>query len=233
MRVVSLVPSVTETLLAWGIEPVAVTRFCEQPDYPTVGGTKNPDVDAIAALRPDLVIMDKEENNREHADALLAAGVPLHVTHVTSVDDVTGCLADLAAAVDAPAPPVPAGPGPAPSRRIRAWIPIWRRPWMTVNAATYGSTILAGAGIDNVAAGADTPYPETTLDEAAAGHPDVVLAPSEPYPFRDKHVEELAVVAPVRLVEGKDLFWWGARTGPARRRLADLARELAGDLPPS
>ncbi|HLY83760.1 MAG TPA: helical backbone metal receptor, partial [Acidimicrobiales bacterium] len=62
LRVVSLVPSVTETLLAWGVVPLAVTRFCEQPDLPTVGGTKDPDLGAIVALRPDLVVVDREEN---------------------------------------------------------------------------------------------------------------------------------------------------------------------------
>src|SRR5262245_35700425 len=74
VRVVSLVPSVTETLLDWGIRPVAVTRFCEQPGFPTVGGTKDPDVAAIVALEPDLVVVNDEENRREDADALAAAG---------------------------------------------------------------------------------------------------------------------------------------------------------------
>ena len=79
MRVVSLVPSVTETLLAWDIAPIAVTRFCEQPDLPHVGGTKDPDVDAIVALRPDLVVMCDEENRREDADALRPPACPIHV----------------------------------------------------------------------------------------------------------------------------------------------------------
>jgi ABC-type hemin transport system substrate-binding protein len=118
VRVVSLVPSVTETLLAWGIAPVAVTRFCEQPGFVTVGGTKDPDVAAIVALRPDLVVVDNEENRRDDADALRAAGLALHVTTVHSVADVAPCLEALAAAVHAPfrpqgvnewAPPGPSG----------------------------------------------------------------------------------------------------------------------------
>ena len=75
MRVVSLVPSVTETLLAWGVEPVAVTRFCEQPALRAVGGTKDPDIGAIVALAPDLVVVNDEENRREDAEALGAAGL--------------------------------------------------------------------------------------------------------------------------------------------------------------
>ncbi len=113
MRVVSLVPSVTETLLAWGVTPVAVTRFCEAPGVPTVGGTKNPDVDAIVALSPDLVVMDKEENRVVDAEALQQAGLDVHPTHVTSLSDVAPTLARLAAAVGSAAP-APARPGPRP-----------------------------------------------------------------------------------------------------------------------
>ena len=92
MRVVSLVPSVTETLLAWGITPVAVTRFCEHPELVHVGGTKDPDVAAIVTLAPDLVVVNDEENRREDADALDAAGLDVHVVQIASVDDVAPAL---------------------------------------------------------------------------------------------------------------------------------------------
>jgi ABC-type hemin transport system substrate-binding protein len=107
LRVVSLVPSVTETLLAWEIEPVAVTRFCEQPGYPTVGGTKNPDVAGIVALRPDLVVVDREENRAEDASALEQAGICLHVLHIRSVADVPAALLGLRAALGLPDAPRP------------------------------------------------------------------------------------------------------------------------------
>ncbi|HEY1280323.1 MAG TPA: helical backbone metal receptor [Acidimicrobiales bacterium] len=236
MRVVSLVPSVTETLLEWGIRPVAVTRFCEQPGFPTVGGTKDPDVAAIVVLEPDLVVVNDEENRREDADALAAAGIPLHVTAVRSVADVPPFLTALAAAVGLdppPSPPLaPVGAESAPwadtseeeggrERRRRAFVPIWRRPWMTMNADTYGSSVLAAIGVDNVYADAAERYPTVELDDAAARHPDIVLAPSEPYPFRARHVAELrTVAADVRLVDGRDLFWWGTRTAGALKRLA-------------
>ena len=100
MKVVSLVPSVTETLLAWEVVPVACTRFCEQPSLPHVGGTKDPDVAAIVELAPDLVVMDEEENRREDAEALAAAGLDVFVTAVRSVEDVAPTLGRLAAAVD-------------------------------------------------------------------------------------------------------------------------------------
>ena len=95
LRVVSLVPSVTETLIEWGIEPVAVTRFREQPDLRSVGGTKDPDVDAIVELAPELVVMNDEENRLEDADALRAAGITIHVVHVESVDHVFDALQGL------------------------------------------------------------------------------------------------------------------------------------------
>jgi ABC-type Fe3+-hydroxamate transport system substrate-binding protein len=114
------------------------------------------------------------------------------------------------------AAPWPAGAPP----RARAFVPIWRRPWMSLAAGTYGSSLLAALGVANVFAGAGRRYPEVTLDDARATRPDVVLAPSEPYPFRERHVEELSSVAPVVLVDGQDLFWWGARTPDALTRLA-------------
>jgi len=178
-RVVSLVPSVTETLLAWGVRPAAVTRFCEAPGVPAVGGTKNPDVAAIVSLSPDVVVMDREENRAEDADALTAAGITVHVTHVRSVDDVARCLDGLAVALglsvdDEPESPGPHGgsagttgnPVPVGRTLPRAWVPIWRRPWMSISAATYGSSILAAAGIANVCAGAPEPYPRMTIEDA-------------------------------------------------------------------
>ena len=78
-RVVSLVPSVTETLLAWGVTPVACTRFCEQPDLRPIGGTKDPDVAAIVELAPDLVVVNDQENRIEDHAALVAAGLDVHV----------------------------------------------------------------------------------------------------------------------------------------------------------
>lgn len=237
-RVVSLVPSITETLLAWGVTPLAVTRFCEAPGIPTVGGTKNPDVAAIVASSPDLVVMDKEENRAVDAEALEADGVAVHVTRVRGVLDVAPTLARLAAALGLPA--AAAGGDSAPRPKIRppsaettthasprAWVPIWRRPWMTISGETYGSSILAAAGIQNIYEDAPDPYPQVSLEGVAALRPDVVLAPSEPYVFAERHRGELEVLAPVTFVDGQDLFWWGSRTPAALARLEQLATALA------
>jgi ABC-type Fe3+-hydroxamate transport system substrate-binding protein len=218
VRVVSLVPSVTETLLAWGVEPVACTRFCEQPALRHVGGTKDPDVAAIIGLSPDLVVMCDEENRREDAAALEAAGVEVHSCSPRSVADVGPALEALARAVAVEG--VEVRPEvPSPPLGLRAFVPIWRRPWMSLAAGTYGSSILDAIGVANVFADHPDRYPEVTLEEAAELRPDVVLLPDEPYPFGPRHHGEAAAVAPVVPVDGQDLFWWGVRTPAAIRRL--------------
>jgi ABC-type Fe3+-hydroxamate transport system substrate-binding protein len=226
VRAVSLVPSVTETLLAWGITPVACTRFCEQPILPHVGGTKDPDVDAIIRLAPDVVVVDEEENRREDAEALQAAGLTVHVMAVRSLDDLNQQLVDLAERVDV-TPPAASTLQPRPLQDVDVWVPIWRRPWMTIGGDTYGSVLLTAAGATNVFEHSAVRYPEITLEEAAALDPDVVLAPTEPYRFGERHRSELEQIAPVVFVDGKDLFWWGARTAGALARLSELIERLA------
>jgi ABC-type Fe3+-hydroxamate transport system substrate-binding protein len=218
--VVSLVPSVTETLLEWGVVPVGVTRFCEQPGLHAVGGTKDPDVGAVIDLAPDLVVLNDEENRREDHDALVAAGLAVHVVRIATVADVAPELAALAARLG-----VAGGTDPLPAARPplrRVFVPIWRRPWMSIGPDTYGSSVLAHVGATNVCGTAR--YPEVTLEEVAALAPDLVLAPSEPYPFAERHRAQLEVVAPVVLVDGRDLFWWGTRTPAAVARLGALLR---------
>ncbi len=254
-RVVSLVPSVTETLLAWGVTPVGVTRWCEHPELPQVGGTKDPDLAAVMDLEPDLVVMCEEENRRDDATALGAAGVAVHPLRIRSVADVGPELGALAARLGvadrwasppatplaAPLPtrdpaaraPEPARPVPRPAPPVRgpgrrAFVPIWRQAgrgggaarFTTLNDDTYGASVLAWLGVANAYGGAAERYPVTTLAEAAATGADVVVAPSEPYPFGPRHVRELSAVAPVVLVDGQDLFWWGTRTAAALSRLA-------------
>lgn len=215
VKIVSLVPSVTETLTAWDRVPIACTRFCERPDLEHVGGTKDPDVARIEALRPDLVVMDAEENRREDYDALVERELPVCVLHIRSLWDVNTSMEELARRVGVTwrvlelAESVPT--------RLRAFIPIWRRPWMALGSPTYGSSLLAYVGVKNLFED-DGPYPVVELEEVRARHPDVVLAPDEPYPFSARQLPELEPVAPTYFVDGKDLFWWGHRTGHALAR---------------
>jgi ABC-type hemin transport system substrate-binding protein len=217
-RVVSLVPSVTETLRAWGIDPVACTRFCEQPDLPHVGGTKDPTIDDIVELAPDLVVLDEEENRREDHDALVAAGLAVHVLAVRDLAGLDHEMTGLADAVGARWEPIGSRQEPTPTRR--AWVPIWKRPWMALGEPTYGSAVLRALGATNVAA-AHGAYPEMDPGAARAAGADLVVAPSEPYPFAERHRAELAAAADdVRFIDGRDLLWWGTRTSGALARLA-------------
>lgn len=234
MRIVSLVPSTTETLLAWGADVVACTRFCEQPQLTHVGGTKDPDIAAIVALAPDLVVVDREENRREDADALIAAGLRVHVTDVVALAGVAPMLHELATVtgratgrdltqLELPSAEVP---------WATAFVPIWRRPWMTINADTYGASVLALLGVSDVFGDSSTRYPVVELDEVVARAPTHVLVPTEPYSFKPKHLDELQSALPramVTMVDGQDLFWWGERTAGA---LVRLRAALRGALPP-
>lgn len=229
-RIVSLVPSSTETLLALGADVIACTRFCEQPGLDTVGGTKNPDIAAIVALDPDLVVMDSEENRIEDHAALAEAGLSLHVSDVRSIEDARRFVAAVRRRLDLPTVP-PAVPDPVvPALRRTAFVPIWRRPWMSIDEMTYGGSLLRHLGVDLVTAGGASHYPTVELDEVAQRDPDLVLVPSEPYEFRAEHLRELHEAVPgARIIEvdGKDLFWWGVRTPGA---IARLARALAPTL---
>jgi ABC-type Fe3+-hydroxamate transport system substrate-binding protein len=218
-RIVSLVPSVTETLLDWGIEPVACTRFCEQPQLRHVGGTKDPAIADIVDLAPDLVVLDEEENRREDHDALVDAGVAVHVLAVRDLAGLDEQMAGLAAAAGAQWEPIRPDPVPEPTRS--AWVPIWKRPWMALGEPTYGSAVLRALGIANVAA-PDGAYPEVDPDVARARGADLVIAPSEPYPFAERHRADLERVAPTTFVDGRDLLWWGTRTHGALTRLATV-----------
>ena len=226
MRVVSLVPSATETLLALGVAPVACTRFCEQPGIPTVGGTKNPDLEAIVGLAPDLVVVNDEENRREDADALVAAGLELHSMSPRSVADVEPAIAAIAGAIGAAAPAAtgaPARPEAEPIVRRRCVVFVWRRPWMALAADTYAASLLSLLGCDQVALGVDgSRYPEVDLGAVAVATPALILLPDEPYAFTERHRSEVAGAIPgaeVMLVDGRDLFWWGVRTPAALERL--------------
>ncbi|MGI9646395.1 MAG: helical backbone metal receptor [Ilumatobacteraceae bacterium] len=228
MRAVSLVPSSTETLLALGADVVACTRFCEQPEIRHVGGPKNPDVAAIAELRPDVVVLDRQENRIEDAVELERAGLELFVSDVRTVDAALALVADLAELIGKSV-----GPLAVPDVAIApmtAFVPIWRRPWMSIGSDTYGASVLARLGC-RLVTDAEVHYPVVDLDDVAAAGPDVVLVPSEPYDFAPAHLDELRAALPdvaMELVDGQDLFWWGIRTPAAIGRLAAALDHVPG-----
>ena len=236
MRVVSLVPSLTETLFALGAGPsvVGVTRFCTEPaaevaGLPKVGGTKRSDVDAILDLEPDLVVMNEEENRAADAAALQAAGVDVLVTFPQDWDGALATIRQLADATQRPAAPLLEGLDRerreaeelVAGRRVRVFFPVWKQPWIAFNARTYCHDILTRAGGENVFADHADRYPRVLLDEVLARAPEIALLPSEPYDFGEAHATELRTAVPdVRLIDGAALSWYGPRQGAGLLHIA-------------
>lgn len=252
MRLVSLVPSVTETLIDLGLatQLVGITRFCIHPaatvaGLPKVGGTKDPKLDRIRDAAPDVVFMNAEENRKEDAEAL-AETLRVETSFPRRVDEVPadlrriGRVCGVEAAAEARASALEAALAEVSER---TWAPftfaylIWRDPWMTLNADTYVSDLLAKVGGRNVYGDDPTRYPATTLSDLAAHAPDVILLPDEPFPFKAPHAEEVQAALPgsaVELVGGDDLCWHGVRSirgVTAARRVAEgiSARRSATD----
>ena len=240
-RIVSLVPSLTELVwwLGCGDALHGRTRFCEEPAgtierVPAIGGTKNPDIEAIRSIAPDLVIANREENRREDVEALRAAGIEVLVTDPNSVEEALAMIVELgealgregeAAELVGEVREAVAEGEHAPKTAV--FVPIWRNPLMGLAGGTYGDSVLEAAGGTNVLAGR-TRYPEVTLEEVAALGPEAILLPDEPYRFKEEHVPEFADIAPTAVVDGKLLWWYGPRMPEAIRELRAIVEKLAG-----
>jgi ABC-type Fe3+-hydroxamate transport system substrate-binding protein len=226
-RVVSIVPSLTEAVAATAREVlVGATDWCTHPrdlDVRRVRGTKNPDVDAIVALAPDLVVANQEENRASDLDALRAAGLAVWVTDVRTLDGAFDSLARMLSAccLDRPAWLDEAETAwrelPDPPRRRRAVVPIWRKPWMAVGRDTFTGAVLARLGVDNVLADADERYPR--IDPARLPAHDLVVLPDEPYLFTADDGPEAFPGVPAALVSGRLLSWYGPSLTEAARVL--------------
>jgi ABC-type Fe3+-hydroxamate transport system substrate-binding protein len=206
---------------------VGATDWCTHPadlDVQRVGGTKNPDVAAVIALRPDLVIANEEENRLADLDELAAAGIEVDVTHVRTVDEgitelrrVLGALGVAPAWLDEAAE---VWGRPYDGERRTAVVPIWRRPWMALGRDTFAGDLLARLGIDNVLAASAERYPR--FDPGSLPPVDLAVLPDEPYRFAvDDGPEAFAV--PSALVSGRHLTWYGPSLVEAR---AVLTAEL-------
>ena len=233
LRVVSLVPSLTESLfdLGAGASVVGITDWCTFPSdlsLPRVGGTKNPRVEEIRALAPDLVYVNLEENLKRHADAI-AAFAPVFATEPKSVDDVASLLGTLGAIHD---------------RRERArelvtqlndarfttapftfLVPIWKSPWMWCGGDTYVSALVESTGGRNLLRGCER-YPNMDLDCALALEPDVVFLPDEPYVFTSDDAAAVQASSRTRVIgpfPGHLFTWHGTRTVLGLRFLHSLS----------
>jgi ABC-type Fe3+-hydroxamate transport system substrate-binding protein len=230
-RIVSLVPSLTELLFAVGAgeRVVGVSRYCSEPAgrldaMARVGGQKDPDREAIAALAPDLVLAVKEENLARDVAALADRGLQVYVADVHTVEDALALIGEVGDLVDGEPQLVEelraaAAAGVAEARRLApvepvpVFCPIWRDPWITISPDTYMFDVLRSCGGRAVPAGRpDQRYPKVKLDAVRAARPRCILLPDEPYRFGPADAAELAAIAPAHLVDGKLLGWYGVRT---------------------
>jgi ABC-type Fe3+-hydroxamate transport system substrate-binding protein len=234
-RIVSLVPSVTELLVQWGFAArlVGRTRYCIEPRWirntvPTVGGTKDPDLDRIRDLAPDLVILERDENPKAVAEALTALGIPWLALEIRTVQDCAQglrLLGDRLGAPDLAEARATALEASLKSRRRkgpRALALIWRDPWMSAGPDTYLGDLLRQGGFTPV--GPDR-YPALTLHDLEALDLKVILLPTEPFRFNRRHQSELQKQFPgvsVHLVDGQALTWYLSRTEAG----LDLVRSL-------
>jgi ABC-type Fe3+-hydroxamate transport system substrate-binding protein len=230
-RVVSLVPSLTESIAASaaGDRLVGATDWCTHPaglQVARVRGTKNPDLRAIAALQPDLVIVNKEENRELDVRRLRAAGTAVWVTDIRDVDSAFASLERLfTVALDVAAPdwlgaarqvwtdPPAAGPSVV--------VPIWRDPWLVVGRDTFTGDVLARLGLPNLFGDHADRYPSVDRDEILIREPDVIVLPDEPYAFGPDDGPECFPGRRCALVEGRLLTWYGPSMVTARATLLD------------
>ncbi|MBD0837945.1 helical backbone metal receptor [Streptomyces sp. TRM68416] len=233
MRVVSLVPSLTEAvaLSAPGVL-VGATDWCTHPahlDVTRIGGTKNPRTDRILALAPDLVIANEEENRAPDLAALRAAGIEVLVTEIRDVPQAFSELERVLTRFGTRPRWLDEAEEtwsslPAPEHRTTAVVPIWRRPWMVLGRDTFAGDVLARLGVDHVYATHEERYPRTHLADLRATAPDVVVLPDEPYRFTADDGPEAFPGLPCALVSGRHLTWYGPSLAEAPRLLRAALR---------
>jgi ABC-type Fe3+-hydroxamate transport system substrate-binding protein len=247
-RIVSLVPSVSETLidLGAGRRLVGITGYCVHPadavaSIAKVGGTKGFSFDKIDLLEPDLVIGNKEENRKTHIDRLREK-YPVFVTYPRTVKEaiemvrdlgtLTGTQAKAEEFAEACVAAISLAAGLPPDPRRTACL-IWRDPWMAAGPDTYMSDLLETTGFENVFSAADGRYPETTLEAIVEHVPDVIILPDEPYEFGEKDEREIRAFlkekghrADIVLMDGSYLTWFGMRTLLGLEHLGALTIKL-------
>ncbi|MDA8196737.1 MAG: helical backbone metal receptor [Actinomycetota bacterium] len=243
MRVVSLVPSMTESLLTSSATLVGVTRYCEVEGFEVIGGTKDPDIDAISKIAPDLVILDRHENRRQDFEAIASRGLEVYATSIASIEELAHDFTELNQRFDLRLPKIDTEAIGEISKRlaaidrasgslsardqnpIKALVPIWRNPYMVINSTTYAGDLLRHIGVRVV--GGESEYSKVDL-ATFRGQVDLILAPSEPYKFTKRQLPELQGIAKVvEFVDGKDLFWWGTRTMGAIERLGEQIARIS------
>ncbi|MCX2479550.1 helical backbone metal receptor [Pedobacter sp. MC2016-15] len=229
-RIISLVPSQTELLFELGLseEIIGITKFCIHPAAQCkvkqkIGGTKKLDIDLIRSLKPDLIIGNKEENTRENIE-LLSAEFPVWLSDVSTLEEAMEMISQIAELVDRQPEAaylnhlIKAGFTDLQTLALQHGIDkkvaylMWKEPYMLAGRETFINDILMKIGLSNIST--ESRYPVTGLEELALMKPDLVLLSSEPFPFREKHMDELQQALPgveIMLVDGEMFSWYGSR----------------------
>lgn len=246
VRIVSLVPSQTELLHDLGLENevVGITKFCVHPESwfrskARVGGTKQLHFEKIAALQPDLIIGNKEENEQQQIETLMQE-FPVWMSNIHDLSEAMtmiraiGTLTSreekanaIAAAIESRFQQLEQEIQTQPMRSAAYFI--WKNPWMTAGHRTFIDHLLERCRLRNVFEKEESRYPEVTLEQLRDASPEVVLLSSEPYPFKEKHITEIQEVLPhaaIRTVDGELFSWYGSRLLEAPAYFNKLLRSL-------
>ncbi|MEB3102546.1 helical backbone metal receptor [Ferviditalea candida] len=241
-KIISLCPSITETLYALGLggQIAGRTRYCIHPadqvkQAAIVGGTKQVKEELISRLQPDLIIAEKEENSKDMVEHL-AEHFPVYACNVENFDDALKMIHDLGVicnreeAADKMASAVIEQFGHLqPSRAGRAAYVIWRNPYMVAGGRTFIDSILKKSGFNNVFRDLLERYPVVTIEDFLREKPDFILLSSEPYPFKDQHKEEFLQQVPGAkpvLVDGESFSWYGVHMIKTPAYLNALLKEM-------
>lgn len=246
VRIVSLVPSQTELLHDLGLENevVGITKFCIHPESwfrskTRVGGTKQLHFEKIAALQPDLIIGNKEENEQQQIETLMQQ-YPVWMSDIHDLSEAMtmirsiGALTSreekanaIATEIESRFQQLEQEIETQPMRSAAYFI--WKNPWMTAGHRTFIDHLLQRCRLRNVFANEESRYPEVTLEQLRDASPEVVLLSSEPYPFKEKHIAEIQEVLPhavIRTVDGELFSWYGSRLLEAPAYFNKLLRSL-------
>ncbi len=225
-RIISLVPSITELLYDLGLfeNIVGRTKFCVHPEealriVPKIGGTKNVNIERVIALHPDLIIANKEENQQEQIEQL-SQQFSVWISDISNFSEAMEMIKTIGIIVEKQdaankiiTDSLSLLKQLTPAKKQRAAYLIWQKPYMTIGKDTYIHDMLKHAGYENVF-GEQTRYPSFTLAELKARQPEIILLSSEPFPFKQSHINELKQSfpdVPIQLVDGEAFSWYGTR----------------------
>ncbi len=241
-RIISLVPSLTELLIDLGLKNrlIGRTRFCIHPsseidDLLVIGGTKNPNISKIRKLEPDFILANLEENRKQDVGELREL-THVEVTDINSITEALDTILDLgqklgvgeksASLVSEIRTVLSQKPE---TKSLKAAYFIWRDPWMVAANHTYIHDVMKEYGLVNVF-GNQSRYPQITLNQLQKKSPELILLSSEPYPFKEKHIEEIQSVCPhsqIELVDGEWFSWYGSRMLPAFTDLTHWRKKIS------